>query len=80
MGHGGPLVPVIPREVSVLSGPFGGRVEFPPPCLRIRLDEMIGGGDIHQSPILLSFSSSIFERVPPQRPGFASERKETLTA
>ena len=41
---------------------------------------MIGGGDVHRSLMSPSYSGSISFRVSPRRPGFASERKETMTA
>ena len=58
MGHGGPLGPVSPREVAVLSEPYFGIACVSPPCLGIQTNEMTGGGDFHRSSLLLSFSGS----------------------
>ena len=79
MGHGGLLVPVSPREVAVLSGPFGGRVGISP-LSRDRSNGVIGGGDVHRSSTSPSFSGSKSFCAPPRRPEFASERKESMTA
>ena len=79
MGHGGLLVSVSLRKVAVLSEPLVAASNFSP-CLRTQTNEMIGGGDVHQSLYLPPFSSSIFARVPPPRPGFALERNGNVTA
>jgi hypothetical protein len=79
MGHGGPLVSVSPRKLSVLSGSLLAAL-YSPPCLRTRKNEVTGGGDIHRYSMLPLFSGSIVVYGPPQRPGHASERKESLTA
>ena len=67
-------------QSAILYGTFGDRVRSFPPCLRIRLNELIGGGDSHRYSTLPSFSSSISACMPPRRPGFALEQKEIVTA
>ena len=50
-----------------------------PPLSQDQSNEVIGGGDFHQSSILPLFSGSLSFCMPPWRPGFALERKETMT-
>ena len=79
-GHSGPLVPVSPREVAILSGPWWSRLVSPPLILQTRRLKRSGGGDIHRSLPQPSFSSRGSTRVPPRCPGSASEREESMTA
>ena len=79
MDHGGPLVSVSLREAPSSLGRLVAASNSPP-CLRTRTNEMIGGGDVHQSSSLPLFSGSIFACMLPRHPGFASEQKGTMTA
>ena len=75
----GRLSPSVCAKLPSSLGRSVAALDFPP-LSRDRLNEVIGGGDTHRSLMLPSFSGSNLFRAPPQRPGSASERKETMTA
>jgi hypothetical protein len=77
--HGGPLNASVSAKLPSILGCWW-QCQIPPPCLGAQKNEMIGGGDIHESLLSLSFSRSIFAYLPPQRPRFALEQKRNTFA